>query len=143
MRVDKLPDNTDTLKQFADDVYSFVGRLNRAIISDTFFAQFEKLANLSPSDSARPAFSTNIDEIMGNRTATAASPYGSIGEPGLLTPLALQKKTIAFYDNQRESNSSLIMLLESVNGKLDMINGTISAGDKDVASAVKGVFKLF
>ncbi len=62
---------------------------------------------------------------------------GSAGGAKLLSPNDLQKRTIGFYDDQQQSNASLIRLLQLVNDKLDILNGTTKDGHSKIAGAVE------
>jgi hypothetical protein len=55
----------------------------------------------------------------------------------------IQKRTLSFYDNQRESNASIINLLNMAITKLDDINSTTSDGHSSTVAAIKRSGQLF
>jgi hypothetical protein len=61
----------------------------------------------------------------------------AVTAPGMLSPSDLQKRTLAFYDNQRSSNASIIELLRAANDKLDTINTSVVDDTNKTIRALK------
>lgn len=49
----------------------------------------------------------------------------------------MQKKTIAFYEDQKQSNASMISLLQAANNKLEVLNNSVITGSDDTVNAIK------
>ncbi len=77
-----------------------------------------------------------INQESNNMSGTVA-PSTSAESPDMLSPSDLQKRTLAFYENQRTSNASIIALLQAANEKLETINSSVVDDTNRTVSAIK------
>jgi hypothetical protein len=74
----------------------------------------------------------SADLAMGTAGSSA-----SVTSPDMLSPSDLQKRTLAFYDNQRTSNANIIELLRMQNDKLDTLNTSVVDDTNRTVRALK------
>ena len=113
---DILPPIDTGFNKFSLDFKESINNINSSIINESVFTQLGRFS-----------------EMTGNQ-----QPSGQ-PEPvrGVVSSGEFQKKTIAFYDNQRVSNASLISLLSQVSTQLDSLDDSINDMSNNVIRSIK------
>jgi hypothetical protein len=143
------------LKDFASSFKEAMDLLNNSKLDTSFASTMEQVAGFMTVDkggglfdfSGRVATATKIKELA-DSLADLATKTQQITNPSAgrasnaavvpaLNPSDFQKRTLGFYDNQRESNASFIALLQAANGKLDIMNDAITDGHASTVRAIK------
>ena len=141
------------MKMFSDAWTQTLSALNSAKIDDSVTKTINDLSNILFVDnkagfwSGKVSTASKVQELadsigsLAARTSELQSGQSSASTSGakLLSPSDLQKKTIDFYTDQKQSNASLIQLLQMVNSKLDTMNDTFDDGTDEIVDALKKV----
>ena len=130
------------LSQFGKAFMSTTALLNAATLNDSVGTTMQQLMNMLGGDASgifggQPPIIGQLNslaEAISNVAhETAALQNGATGATGAggttapkLNPAELQKRTLAFYDDQRYSNATFIALLQAANEKLAKLDTTIS-----------------
>lgn len=128
------------LDAFGTAFLNATAKMNAATLNDSVETSMEQIMRILEMDASgtfggEPPIIGQINSLadaMSNLNKEAAelatggvNPASTVSSPDMLTPSELQKRTVAFYDNQRTSNASIIELLRSANEKLDVINTSV------------------
>ena len=113
---DTFPSIDTGLNKFSLDFKESINTINSSVINESVFTQLNKLSDIGKN-------------FQGNEQPEPIRGVMSSGD--------FQKKTIAFYDNQRESNASLISLLNQVSSQLDDLDDSVNDMGDNISKAVK------
>ena len=143
-----------SLKSISTEYSNAVGILNSSKINQTMIDSITDISKLLYTDTGAGLFTagkvttaSKIRELaqsvgeLSTKTAELNNPSTAVSKGGakLLSPSDLQKKTLDFYTDQKQSNASLIQLLQMVNVKLDALNDTTDNGSDDIVDAIKKI----
>jgi hypothetical protein len=149
---DQLNKITPSLSTFSTVFTNAITALNSTKLDASISDTLRDLSNILYTDTGAGLFTSGktttaskINELAASigelsaKTAELNNPTTTSSKGGakLLSPSDLQKKTIDFYDNQRQSNASLIQLLQIVNSKLDDLNSMVDDSSDEIVDAIK------
>ena len=148
--VPPLSDTIPILKAFSDTWTSAITALNGAKLDDSVNQTITNLGNMLFIDNKASFWSGKVttaskvqelaDSIGSLAVKTADLQKGADTTPTgakLLSPGDLQKRTLGFYEDQKNSNAALIQLLQLVNIKLDVLDQTTEDSAGKLTDAIK------
>ena len=139
------------LNAFSTSFLNATARLNAGVINDSVTTSMDQIMSILNMDASgmlggEPPIIGQINsladamnnlnkesvDLMGGGVATA-----EVQTPGVLSSSDLQKRTLAFYDNQKTSNASVIELLQLANVKLEDLNIAVTDGTYTTARSIR------
>lgn len=145
---DPLNRATPALDRFSTSFKSAVDSLNNSTFGPNVRSTMDQLKELLTTDAGgwfggNPAVIGQLNDLakaIGNvADKTMNLQNASNQQPAVPQTAAIdmQKKTIAFYEDQKVSNASMISLLQAANSKLEVLNATVQTGADDTVKAIK------
>lgn len=145
------------LNSFASSFRKAVDLLNNATLSDSVGSTFDQIKGFLNTDMSgffggAPAIIDQVN-MLANSIGNLAEKTGEFktatagATATMTTPVIaaddLQKRTLSFYDDQKQSNASMISLLQNANNMLQTINDTISDQTTDLSRAYRDAGRVF
>lgn len=145
---DPLNKATPALERFSTSFKSAVESLNSSTFGPNVRTTMDQLKELLSTDAggwlggAPPVIGqlNDLAKAIGNVADKALNLQEASSQQPIAPQTAaidMQKKTIAFYEDQKQSNSSMISLLQAANSKLEIMNNSILTGSEDTVRAIK------
>lgn len=131
------------LDAFGTAFLNATAKMNAATLNDSVETSMEQIMRILEMDASgtfggEPPIIGQINSLadaMSNLSNASSDLLGvngavttEIQTPGTLNSADLQKRTLAFYDNQKASNASIIELLQLANLKLEDLNSAVIEG---------------
>lgn len=113
--------NAATLNDSVESSMDQIMRILEMDASGVFGGEPPIIGQINSLADAIGRLNSESSELSG----VVSGPSTTASSPDMLSPSDLQKRTLAFYDNQKASNASIIELLRSANEKLDTINTSV------------------
>lgn len=127
------------LDAFGTAFLNATAKMNAATLNDSVETSMDQIMRILRMDESgmfggEPPIIGQINSLadaIGRLNSESAELSGVVSgpapasSPDMLSPSDLQKRTLAFYENQRMSNASIIELLRAANEKLDTINTSV------------------
>jgi hypothetical protein len=140
------------LDAFGTAFLNATAKMNVATLNDSVETSMEQIMSILNMDASgtfggEPPIIGQINSLADaigklNRESAdiamgTAGSSASVTSPDMLSPSDLQKRTLAFYDNQRTSNANIIELLRMQNDKLDTLNTSVVDDTNRTVRALK------
>ena len=145
------------LSIFATSFRKAVDMLNNSTLSDSVSSTFDHIKGFLGTDmggflGGSPAIIEQID-MLANSIGNLAQNTGEFqaarsgAAAAITTPVIatdeLQKRTLLYYDDQKQSNASMISLLQNATNILQTINDTIHDQTTDLSRAYRDAGRVF
>lgn len=145
---DPLSKATPALERFSSSFKTAVDTLNNSTFSPSVTDTMEQLKELLGMDESglfggSPAVIGQLNDLaaaigsVAEKTMDLQSASNQRPETLDTSVSDMQKRTLAYYDDQKASNASMIALLQTANQRLEVLNVSITTGNSETVKAIK------